>query len=333
MKYAFIIFYVLLTMANAWADDCLQNRAAFDIGSGTTKMVVAQVDTCMQHVKQIFEEKEIAVGYKEDLGRSQGEFSEDIQRKGLTALRQLKSIAKKYNPQLYVGVATSAFRSSHNGTMLADRISRELGINTQIITQRTEAVLGFLAAYPQTGLEKKECFVWDIGGGSMQMVIAADNGSFDVYEGKLASVSMKNMIITDIQGKSPKDVNSPNPMGKSVADKAVNLARDYAEMHVQDSIKKNAESLTVLGIGGVHYHSVRKQSVKDEKTYTISDVERTLAIRHALSDEEIGGDYAATDVSNLTLVLGFMKALNIEKIRTLKANMAHGILVYPKYWE
>lgn len=350
MRYALVIVYVLLAITscsfdisrekkpsgitNAWADECLQNRAAFDIGSSTTKMVVARVDTCQQHVIQLLEEKEIAVEYKEDLGTSQGKFSESIQKKGLKALGHLISIAQKYNPEQFVGVATSAFRTSDNGTMLVKRIEKELGIRTQIISQRTEAILGFLAAYPQTGLEKKECFVWDIGGGSMQMVIARDNNAFDVYEGKLASMSMKNLIITTIQGKSYKDVKSPNPMGKAVATKAVNLAQYYAEIHIPNLIKKKAGNLTVLGIGGVHYYSVRKQCVAEGKTYTISDVKRALAIGQALSDHEISEDiYAATDVSNLALVAGFMETLKIEKIRVLKANMAHGILIYPKYWE
>ena len=203
----------------------------------------------------------------------------------------------------------------------------------QIIPQRTEAILGFLAAYPQIGLEKKDVLVWDIGGGSMQITMALDDNTFEVYEGKLASVSMKNMIIRAIQGKSYKDFKSPNPMGESVASKATNMAQYYAEIHVQKAIKEKAKHLTVLGIGGVHYYSVRKQSVKVGKTYTILDVEKALTTRSKLTDIEIGGKFAVTDVSNLALVLGFMKELKIEKIETLKANMAHGILIYPKYWD
>jgi len=333
MKYAIVIISLLFVLTNACANDCLQNRAAFDIGSSTTKMVVATVDTCLQNVKQILEEKNIAVGYKDDLDNSQGIFSDEIQRKGLEALQQLKKIARKYNPSQYVGVATSAFRKSKNGVMLADRIKEKLGIRVQIIPQRTEAILGFLAAYPQTDLDKKEILVWDIGGGSMQITIARDDDTFEVFEGKLASVSMKNMIISAIQGKSYKNIKSPNPMGEAVATKAVNMAQYYAAIHVQKAIKEKAKNLTVLGIGGVHYYSVRKQCVAKSKTYTIPDVEKALKNRSKLTDSKIGGKYAATDISNLALVLGFMKELEIEKIATLKANMAHGILIYPKYWD
>jgi len=165
----------------------------------------------------------------------------------LEALKQLKELAQKYRPSEYAGVATSAFRKSKNGAMLADRINEVLGIPIQIIPQRTEAILGFLAAYSQTGLEKKECLVWDIGAGSMQIVMAEDDDAFDVYEGKLASVSMKNMIITALQGKSYKDVKSPNPIAKAGAASAVNLAKYYAEIHAPNVIKKKAGSLTVLG--------------------------------------------------------------------------------------
>jgi exopolyphosphatase/guanosine-5'-triphosphate,3'-diphosphate pyrophosphatase len=332
MKYAIMILSLLFVLTNAWANECLQNRTAFDIGSSNTKMVVAKVDTCLQNMKQVLEEKNIAVGYKDDLDNSQGRFSEEIQRKGIEALQQLKKIAQKYNPVQYMGVATSAFRKSKNGVMLADNIKEKLDIRIQIISQRTEAILGFLGAYPQTGLDKKEILVWDIGGGSMQIVMVHDDNIFEVYEGKLGSVSMKNMIISAIQGKSYKDMKSPNPMGEAVATKAINMAQYYTAIHVQKSIKEKAKSLMVLGIGGVHYYSVRKQSVMEGKTYTISDVEKALTSRSKLTDSEIGGKYAATDVSNLTLVLGFMKELKIERIKTLKANKAHGILTYPRYW-
>ena len=67
----------------------------------------------------------------------------------------------------------------------------------------------------------------------------------------------------------------------------------YAEIHVPNVIKKKAGNLTVLGIGDVHYYSVRKQSLAEGKTYTISDVRRALAIGQAQSDLEIGGKYAA----------------------------------------
>jgi len=333
MKYAIMILSLLFVSTNAWANECLQNRAAFDIGSSNTKMVVATVDICLQNVKQILEEKDEAVGYKVDLDNYQGRFSEEIQREGIAALLRLKKVAQKYNPIQYVGVATSAFRKSKNGVMLTDRIKNKLDIRIQIISQRTEAILGFLGAYPQTELDKKESLVWDIGGGSMQIVMVQDDDSFEVYEGKLGSVSMKNMIISTIQGKPYKNVKSPNPMGEAVATKAVSMAQYYASIHVQKAIKEKAKSLTVLGIGGVHYYSVREQSVMEGKTYTISDVEKALSTRNKLMDSEIGGKYPANGVSNLALVLGFMKELKIEKIKTLKANKAHGILIYPKYWD
>ena len=93
MKYLLTIVYMLLAVTNVFADECLKNRAAFDIGSGTTKMMVAQVDTCLQQVNQIFEEREIAVAYKEDLDSSQGKFSKEIQDKGLN-LNMLKIIVR-----------------------------------------------------------------------------------------------------------------------------------------------------------------------------------------------------------------------------------------------
>ena len=48
-----------------------------------------------------------------------------------------------------------------------------------------------------------------------------------------------------------------------------------------------------------------------------------------LTDSDLGeGDFVDTTVTNGILVLGLMEQLNIEKVNTLKINLADGVLSF-----
>ena len=74
------------------------------------------------------------------------------------------------------------------------------------------------------------------------------------------------------------------------------------------------------------FYSIKNQT-RTEDFYSQKDVLNTLIERSKLTDQEIGGEFASTDVTNLALVLGFMQALGIERVYPIKINMAHGILL------
>jgi exopolyphosphatase/guanosine-5'-triphosphate,3'-diphosphate pyrophosphatase len=52
----------------------------------------------------------------------------------------------------------------------------------------------------------------------------------------------------------------------------------------------------------------------------------------SLTDKEIGGQYADTEISNLILVLGFMQQLGISEVMTQNINLADGVLLNPAFW-
>ena len=61
--------------------------------------------------------------------------------------------------------------------------------------------------------------------------------------------------------------------------------------------------------------------------YNQDDLHKTLERRIGLTDKEIGGNYSTTEISNLVLVLGFMKGLDINEISVLKINLTDGLLL------
>ena len=317
--------------ATVHALECAATRAVFDVGSGSTKMKVAKVDTCKNEIKELLLDKSLPVPYKAMLAKSKDKkFDRSIKEAGIKALKKLKTIAIDNGATHFAGVATSAFRKALNGKELVDSINKTLDLNLVIISQKEEGLIGYQGAKRFAG--GNETVVWDIGGGSMQM-IAQQSDDFLIYKGNLASVSFKKHLISAIQKKDFKKSPSPNPISKADYKVALAFAQNHATEAVPLGFKERFKTpkTKVYGIGGVHGFSIAGQTGK--KNYTANDIKETLDKRLGLTDEKIGGKYASTEISNLILVLGYMKSLNIQSVQSLKVNLADGLLLNKKYFK
>ncbi len=314
-------------------NSCIKYRAAIDVGSGTTKMKVAEVDACKKSLIKIIHKIDKKVSYKKDLSASaKGQFSATILQLGMKILKQLKAVAHHHGAYEIRGVATSAFRKASNGSSFLSKVKKQLGISIDIISQKEEAELGFWAAVAGQKVSPEQAVVWDIGGGSMQISSLLKSNQMEIYQGKLASVSMKEHIIRVIQNRSLSEYSSPNPMTKKVMLKAVNYAKKVSQQVVPVLVKKlQTPGVSVIGIGGVHYYSIRGQTGKPQR-FNQQIVKDTLLKKVGYTDQKIGGKYASTELSNLALVLGFMQGMNVKEVTPLNINMADGILINSKYW-
>jgi exopolyphosphatase/guanosine-5'-triphosphate,3'-diphosphate pyrophosphatase len=310
--------------------NCTVIRAAFDVGSSTTKMKVGKIDKCLQKNLEIVYHHEVKVPFAEN--RPEGSFNSEIRQKGIAVLQYLKKEASNHGAQSFAGVATEAFRSAANSSDYTQEVKRMTKISIELISQDKEAILGYFAAVSALGSKPENTIVWDIGGSSMQIVLRRVNHSFLIYRGKLASISFKEKILTDIQHYPDAAHVSPNPIGKENMDKALKIAM-IAAAEIPEEIKKkiNDPDTIILGIGGVHNESIKKQlHVKDR--YNAAEIINTLKYNIGLSDKDIGGSYADTETSNLILVLGFMNKLSIDRIYLVDVNLADGVLIDPTFW-
>lgn len=328
---AVTLFWSLLFAPFALADKCQQIRAALDIGSGTTKIAVARVNLCQHRIEKMLYQDQRAVAYNEALSQaSDNRLRPAIARQGESALQQLLNNAQRYHPQRVTGVATAAFRRASNGPAVIDQLASQTGAQLAVISQQQEARLGFLsakAALNDPTLRDEQLLVWDIGGGSMQMTAWRQQQNqrvADIYQGKLASVTLKNFILTVL--KNTPDAASPNPIG-SWRQTVLRFVELYASNDVSPQIRQDVAGRQVIGIGGVHGFSIRNQLAGKPSQYSLAALSALSKQQVWKGDSELSGDYRATDVSNLLLVEGYMQALNIDKVTIVNASLIEGVLL------
>lgn len=304
-------------------------RAAIDVGSGNTKMKVAQVDQCEQKIIKIVGEIGQKVDFKEDLMRSpDGNLSDELKQKAMSVFLTFKKLAinldvKETN---IAGVATAALRDAKNGKEFLTEVEQKLGIRIKVISQKDEGIIGYYAA--QSEIHLKDAVIWDIGGGSSQITFRTDD-SFHVYEGDLASVNFKNRVVKEIQ---KRESETPNPLSGIDATEGVKLAQKHLQLKtdVKTSNKISEKDGIVFGIGGVHGESIRRQTNKH--IYNFDDLDKAIESGVGKSDADIGGKYASTDVTNLLLVKAYMISFGIKKVVIVQVNNSNGILLMPEFW-
>lgn len=348
-------------------DPCLKRRGAIDIGSGSTKALAAIVDVCQKPVRiveKLFDEK-VKISFSESVEQSPtSEISAEVAADASAKIATFVEKIDQFNVERLELVATAAFRKAQNGSRVAIEISDALqkrrreaatsglkvkstlkpeSLRVRILSQEEEAQIGARSAManlpPSTHAEgaalADAIVVWDIGGGSMQMLSTLD--SAPIFTGDLASVTFKNRVIKEVQKKDPASVKSPNPLRENKRSqnhrKAVSIARDHAQKNVRDEFKKIGATARWVGIGGVLATSVKKQ-VEQESTgqrrsgieFTARDLEKTFETRAGRKDLEIDSDYRETEITNLALVLGYMQELKISQVETVEASLVQGLV-------
>lgn len=295
---------------------CTKIISAFDIGSGTTKLKVSKVDACSRKILETITYMTSPVAYAQDLKEHNGVYSEKIMTYGTKAMERFLIAAKNFKSDKILGVATSAFRRARNGVQLINSWNKKFGLNFRVIDQREEALIG----YDSVKLNHNEKYaVWDIGGGSMQIVENTDGTPF-IYLGNIASVPFKNKVIEEI--KEAKTY-SPNPMTQSEFDESVILSQKLFNSEINSNkLKYFAPGIKFVGIGGLH----KSLLPQGKNSYSYEDMEERAKFYIGKTDKEINSKYSDTMVSNIALVMGFMKLFKIDRVEVQDVVLSDGLI-------
>jgi len=311
----------------------IERRAAIDVGSGSTKVTIADVDPVSQQIISIIFEESFPVPYQASLEASyDGSFDENITDLGMITFKEIKVITENYQVQKIAAVATAAFRDATNGDRFAQEVKNETTIPLRVIPQREEGTMAFFSGIAASDKDPEQLIVWDIGTGSFQMTTLNESNDLSVYMGGIGSIPFKNYIIDLIQGKDSNEITTPNPMTEEDVKEADRFARSLgrnAYPIIKEKIKLSEVEL--IGIGRLFSNSIGPHG--ENEVIVRKDLRTFIDGAIGLTDLELNTPYANVDVSNAILVLAFMKALHIHEIHIIDTKSTRGMLIYTPYWE
>jgi len=162
--------------------------AALDIGSNSFHLIVAHVNPGGRI--EILDRSKEMVRFGETL--KSGMIAPDVFRRGLEALRALKRIADRHQPDALVAVATSAVREAQNGGEFVRAVRDELGIDVRVIRGQEEAHLIYLGARSALDLAGRRVALFDVGGGSTEIILADARECYFTISLKLGALRLRD---------------------------------------------------------------------------------------------------------------------------------------------
>lgn len=340
MRLLIINFFLVLTLTfqvettQVHPDiNTITRRAAIDVGSGSIKVAIADVETKTNKIAQTYFQGSYPVAFQASLENSiDGYFDDQTMQEALDVFEQIHLLAESCQVDQIQAIATEAFRVSGNGSYLAMLITEHTGIPFKIITQREEGVIAFDSAVSVSDYAAKDLVVWDIGTGSFQISTLNERNNLVIHMGHYGSIPFRNYIIDIIQDKDIDLFESPNPLTEEDLKKADRFARSLARTAypiIKERIKD--ESTTIVGIGRLFGSSIAPCGY--EGHITRKHLRKFIDSSLNQTDAQLNNPYAHVDVSNAILVLGFMKALHIQEIEVLETTSAKGLLTSKEYWK
>ena len=163
--------------------------AAIDIGSNTTRLLVAE--PIEGQLKKVMEQRAYTrIGKAID---AEGQIDPEKIAEVSDVVGTQMRLAKELGAKEFRAVATAAIREAANGEEVAEQVGREAGIPIEILSEEEEGRLSFIGAtktlgHPVEGLVG----VVDVGGGSSEVILGTVPGgaqsvrSWPVGSGNLA---------------------------------------------------------------------------------------------------------------------------------------------------
>lgn len=302
-------------------------RLAIDVGSSATKYEVAEVDE--GQIKTVLVDRGEPLAIEEDIKQSGTEIITDGMRHKLVIfIEAIKKDALDHKATEYSAVATSAFRKAKNAGSTLDRVAKETGIHIEIIPERNEAILGFEGAAANLKLPRNQLVVWDLGGGTMELIARDPSGKYLIDVAPTGSVGFRAEVVRKIKNENAAVILTANPMSRKQIDAAIVLAADQAK--TTDSAlaaKLSASGTKTVAIGALAFLQIPE---KKPSIYTLDELKEALYAKADKTDKELGASpFVGQSITDLALTVGYMETLGIPSIYLKDISLTTGLLISP----
>ena len=304
---------------------------ALDLGTNNCRLLIAAPAQQGFHVKDAFSR---IVRLGEGLGKT-GALNALAMDRTIEALRVCSNKLVWHKVKKHRLIATEACRMASNGPEFIARVTNETGLELEIIDRETEARLAATGAEPLIDPEAQSALVFDIGGGSTEVMWVEQNGG---KKELLAWTSLAAGVVT---------ISEQFGGGIEVTAQSFAAMRDYlrpllaefvARVH---KIKGSAPlpshllgtSGTVTTIAGVQLGLRRYDRSKVDGCWLLSDdVGKVTADLLAMSYEErmmnacIGRERADLVMAGCAILEEIRLAFPASRIRVADRGLREGIL-------
>jgi exopolyphosphatase/guanosine-5'-triphosphate,3'-diphosphate pyrophosphatase len=296
--------------------------AAIDVGSNSVRQIVADVTT--DGVITVVDEMKEAPRLGADLDGT-GMLGTQAMQRAAEAIGRMATLARQLGATRVEAVATSAVRDASNADQFVARVRQEAGLQIRVIGGEDEARLSYLSALAHFDLGAGRTVVMDIGGGSLELALAADGVLDDLISFPFGALRLTERFLRD--GSSPKALKR---LRRAVRDELRIIARrDWRGAQVIGS------GGTFTNLASIHLarHGMEAARNVHETTVPRVDVEHILDSLASMTAEErrdvpgLNPERADIIVAGLAVAAEVLARLESRDLTVSRYGIREGLLL------
>jgi exopolyphosphatase/guanosine-5'-triphosphate,3'-diphosphate pyrophosphatase len=217
--------------------------AAIDLGTNNCRLLVARPTDGGFTVVDAFSR---IVRLGEGLAQS-GRLSEEAMDRAIDALAVCADKLKRRRVSLARSVATEACRRAANGRHFIERVRRETGVALEIIAPQEEARLAVLGCHKLLEPGDGPALIFDIGGGSTELVLVEPGIGEDDVPRIRAWWSAPWGVVSLTESEGREAIEGPDRLSayRRMRERTRHAFTRFAEL-----LPKNPENIRLLGTSG-----------------------------------------------------------------------------------
>ena len=169
--------------------------AAIDIGTNSTHLLVASVDTTLGTFS--IEQAEKSTTRLGERDPDSGELMSAGMQRGYETLRRFRDLAISHDVEQIVTAATSAVREAPNGREFLQSIQDGLGMDVDLVSGPEEARLIYLGVLSGMSFGDRPHLLLDIGGGSTELILADGRDARALTSTRVGAVRLQRDFVKD----------------------------------------------------------------------------------------------------------------------------------------
>jgi exopolyphosphatase / guanosine-5'-triphosphate,3'-diphosphate pyrophosphatase len=169
--------------------------AAIDIGSNTTRLLVAEPDE--GQLRTVMEQR--AYTRIDSASKRKGKIAAEKVAEIGEAVATQRRLAEELGAEAIKTVATAAVREAKNRDKVVAEINREAGVEVEVLSEEEEGRFAFIGATKTLGHPVEgEIAVVDVGGGSSEVILGTvREGVREVHSFQIGSGSLADTFLSD----------------------------------------------------------------------------------------------------------------------------------------
>lgn len=297
--------------------------AAIDIGTNSIRCIIAEASRDGKF--RIMDDEKATVRLGEGLAVT-GVISDVASNRALEAIRRFQKLLAGLHVAAVEAVATSAVRSAGNGKKLVALLSGELGQEIKVISGEEEAELTAASALSNFDMYGKRYAMVDIGGGSVEVVMACGSHVEESYSLDLGAVVMTDRFLRS----DPINEDELRKLRRHVRE---NLKRTFSGKRFSvDALIGSGGTLTAIGCMAMqmrkdNYVSIHGYEVlRSEVVHLLAMlVRKDLKARRAVPG--LNQERADIIVAGVVVIDELMRFFDANRVLVNERGIREGLLV------